>query len=128
VLGRLFQATFSTARPCCTDTAIGEGQSPWPSRSSLAKRIFADLHRSQALLIGAGETISLVARHLHDQGIKRIVVTSHCPGRADGWLSSSAPMQLLLSDIPDELARRHRHQLHRFSQLPILSRVRWKVR
>ena len=75
LLGRLFQATFSTAKTVRTDTAIGENPvSVAFAAVSLAKQIFADLHRSQALLIGAGETISLVARHLHEQGVKKIVV------------------------------------------------------
>lgn len=69
LLGRLFQATFSTAKTVRTDTAIGENPvSVAFAAVSLAKQIFADLHRSQALLIGAGETITLVARHLYEQG------------------------------------------------------------
>lgn len=69
LLGRLFQATFSTAKTVRTDTAIGENPvSVAFAAVSLARQIFSDLHRSQALLIGAGETITLVARHLHEQG------------------------------------------------------------
>ncbi len=36
---------------------------------SLARQIFTDLSKSTALLIGAGETIELAARHLFDNGI-----------------------------------------------------------
>ena len=114
LLGRLFQATFSTAKTVRTDTAIGENPvSVAFAAVSLAKQIFSDLHRSQALLIGAGETITLVARHLFEQGVKRIVVANRTPGarqparRAvrrpcgaafgdpEGWptaISSSAPL------------------------------------
>ena len=75
LLGRLFQATFSTAKTVRTDTAIGENPvSVAFAAVSLARQIFSNLQRSQALLIGAGETITLVARHLHEQGVKKIVV------------------------------------------------------
>src|SRR5690606_16856168 len=48
LLGRLFQATFSTAKTVRTDTAIGENPvSVAFAAVSLAKQIFADLHRSQ---------------------------------------------------------------------------------
>ena len=68
LLGRLFQATFSTAKTVRTDTAIGENPvSVAFAAVSLAKQIFTDLSQSQALLVGAGETITLVARHLHEQ-------------------------------------------------------------
>ena len=105
LLGRLFQATFSTAKTVRTDTAIGENPvSVAFAAVSLAKQIFADLHRSQALLIGAGETISLVARHLYDQGIKRIVVANRTLERASQLAEQFGAHAVLLSDIPDELA------------------------
>src|SRR3989344_5698764 len=104
LLGRLFQATFSTAKTVRTDTAIGENPvSVAFAAVSLAKQIFADLHRSQALLIGAGETISLVARHLHDQGIKRIVVANRTLERASSLAEQFGAHAVLLSEIPDEL-------------------------
>ncbi|MDT6187998.1 glutamyl-tRNA reductase, partial [Streptococcus pneumoniae] len=50
LLGRLFQATFSAAKQVRTDTAIGENPvSVAFAAVSLAKQIFADLGRSQAL-------------------------------------------------------------------------------
>ena len=71
LLGRLFQATFNSAKQVRTDTAIGENPvSVAFAAVSLAKQIFSDLQRSQALLIGAGETITLVARHLHELAVK----------------------------------------------------------
>ena len=83
LLGRLFQATFNSAKQVRTDTAIGENPvSVAFAAVSLAKQIFSDLQRSQALLIGAGETITLVARHLHDLGVKRIVVANRTLERA----------------------------------------------
>ena len=123
LLGRLFQATFSTAKTVRTDTAIGENPvSVAFAAVSLAKQIFADLHRSQALLIGAGETISLVARHLHDQGIKRIVVANRTLERASQLAEQFGAHAVLLSDIPQELAYSDIVISSTASQLPILGK------
>ena len=123
LLGRLFQATFSTAKTVRTDTAIGENPvSVAFAAVSLAKQIFADLHRSQALLIGAGETISLVARHLHDQGIKRIVVANRTLERASQLAEQFGAHAVLLSDIPDVLAHSDIVISSTASQLPILGK------
>jgi glutamyl-tRNA reductase len=123
LLGRLFQATFSTAKTVRTDTAIGENPvSVAFAAVSLAKQIFADLHRSQALLIGAGETISLVARHLHDQGIKRIVVANRTLERASNLAEQFGAHAVLLSEIPDELVKSDIVISSTASQLPILGK------
>lgn len=123
LLGRLFQATFSTAKSVRTDTAIGDNPvSVAFAAVSLAKQIFADLHRSQALLIGAGETISLVARHLHDQGIKRIVVANRTLERASSLAEQFGAHAILLADIPDELINSDIVISSTASQLPILGK------
>jgi glutamyl-tRNA reductase len=123
LLGRLFQATFSTAKSVRTDTAIGENPvSVAFAAVSLAKQIFADLHHSQALLIGAGETISLVARHLHDQGIKRIVVANRTLERASNLAEQFGARAVLLSEIPDELVNSDIVISSTASQLPILGK------
>ena len=123
LLGRLFQATFSTAKSVRTDTAIGENPvSVAFAAVSLAKQIFSDLHRSQALLIGAGETISLVARHLHDQGIKRIVVANRTLERASSLAEQFGAHAVLLSEIPDELVNSDIVISSTASQLPILGK------
>ncbi len=123
LLGRLFQATFSTAKTGRTATAIGENPvSVAFAAVSLAKQIFADLHRSQALLIGAGETISLVARHLHDQGVKRIVVANRTLERASQLAEQFGAHAVLLSDIPQELAHSDIVISSTASQLPILGK------
>ncbi|HSX91125.1 MAG TPA: glutamyl-tRNA reductase [Pseudomonas sp.] len=123
LLGRLFQATFGTAKTVRTDTAIGENPvSVAFAAVSLAKQIFSNLHRSQALLIGAGETISLVARHLHDQGIKRIVVANRTLERASNLAEQFGAHAVLLSEIPDELINSDIVISSTASQLPILGK------
>ena len=123
LLGRLFQATFSTAKTVRTDTAIGENPvSVAFAAVSLAKQIFSDLHRSQALLIGAGETITLVARHLHEQGVKRIVVANRTLERANILAEEFGAHAVLLADMPQELVNSDIVISSTASQLPILGK------
>ncbi len=123
ILGRLFQATFSTAKTVRTDTAIGENPvSVAFAAVSLAKQIFTDLSHSQALLVGAGETITLVARHLFEQGVKKIVVANRTLERATLLANEFGAQAILLSDIPDALVHSDIVISSTASQLPILGK------
>ena len=123
LLGRLFQATFSTAKTVRTDTRIGENPvSVAFAAVSLAKQIFSDLQRSQALLIGAGETIALVARHLHEQGVKRIVVANRTLERASALAGEVGGHAVLLAAIPEELVNSDIVISSTASPLPILGK------
>ncbi len=123
LLGRLFQATFSTAKTVRTDTAIGENPvSVAFAAVSLAKQIFTDLGNSQALLVGAGETITLVARHLHEQGVKNIVVANRTLERATLLADEFSGQAIVLSDIPDALVNSDIVISSTASQLPILGK------
>ncbi|GAB3370351.1 glutamyl-tRNA reductase [Azotobacter armeniacus] len=123
LLGRLFQATFSTAKTVRTDTSIGENPvSVAFAAVSLAKQIFSDLQRSQALLIGAGETITLVARHLHEQGVRRIVVANRTQERGRALAEQVDGQAILLADIGQELANSDIIISSTASQLPILGK------
>ncbi len=123
LLGRLFQATFSTAKTVRTDTAIGENPvSVAFAAVSLARQIFTDLSQSQALLVGAGETMTLVARHLHEQGVKRIVVANRTLERATLLADEFAGQAIVLADIPDALVNSDIVISSTASQLPILGK------
>lgn len=123
LLGRLFQATFSTAKTVRTDTAIGENPvSVAFAAVSLAKQIFSNLGKSQALLIGAGETITLVAKHLHEQGVEKIVVANRTLERAANVAQEFGGQAVLLADIPDILPHSDIVISSTASQLPILGK------
>lgn len=123
LLGRLFQATFSTAKTVRTDTAIGENPvSVAFAAVSLAKQIFTDLGQSRALLVGAGETITLVARHLHEQGVREIIVANRTLERARQLADEFGGQAVLLSDIPDMLVQSDIVISSTASQLPILGK------
>lgn len=124
LLNRLFQHTFSVAKEVRTDTAIGSSPvSVAFAAVSLAKQIFSDLSEHTALLIGAGDTIDLVARHLNDQGIKHLIVANRTVERAmtlaNQFIHSEA---IALADMPSRLAEADMIISSTASQLPILGK------
>ncbi|GMQ89132.1 MAG: glutamyl-tRNA reductase [Gammaproteobacteria bacterium] len=104
-LGRLFQHTFSVAKQIRTDTAIGESPvSVAFAAVSLARQIFSDFRQRTALLIGAGETIELTARHLHDQNLGRLTVANRTPENAHDLAANFGGYGIGLDEIEAHLA------------------------
>ncbi|MBF0264097.1 MAG: glutamyl-tRNA reductase [Gammaproteobacteria bacterium] len=105
LLHKLFQHTFNCAKQVRTDTAIGESAVSVAFASvSLAKQVFSDFNRHTALLIGAGETIELVALHLKEVGIKQIIIANRTIEKAHTIASDVNGYAIGLDEIPDHLA------------------------
>ncbi|MCG8672905.1 MAG: glutamyl-tRNA reductase [Pseudomonadales bacterium] len=122
-LGRLFQQSFSVAKKVRTDTGIGTNPvSVAFAAVSLARHIFSDLKKNTALLIGAGETVELVARHLHDQGVNRIIVANRTLARANSLAEMFNGKAITLQDIPDMLHKADIVISSTASPLPILGK------
>lgn len=123
LLGRLFQHAFTVAKQVRTDTAIGSSPvSVAFAAVSLAKQIFSDLATSSALLIGAGETIELAARHLHDNGIQRLIIANRTVERAHNLATQVNGYAISLTEMPDHLAEADIVISSTASQLPILGK------
>ena len=76
-LNRLFQAAFSVAKRIRSGTQIGANSvSVAAAAVNLARTVFEPLSERTALLVGAGETIQLAARHLAGNGVKRMIVAN----------------------------------------------------
>src|SRR5690606_29577164 len=76
-LDRLFQHAFVTAKRARTETRIGNSPVSLASMAvRLAQDSFARPEDSVVLLVGAGETIELAARHLAAAGVKRMMVAN----------------------------------------------------
>ncbi|MDC9724597.1 MAG: glutamyl-tRNA reductase [Gammaproteobacteria bacterium] len=122
-LGRLFQHSFTVAKQVRTDTAIGSSPvSVAFAAVSLAKQIFSSLSDSTALLIGAGETIELAARHLHDNGVGRIIIANRTIERAHTLAEQVNGFAISLSEMPNHLAEADIVMSSTASQLPILGK------
>lgn len=71
-LERMFQKSFSVAKRVRTETDIGASAvSVAFAACTLARQIFESLSTVTVMLVGAGETIELVARHLREHKVKR---------------------------------------------------------
>jgi len=122
-LGRLFQHSFTVAKQVRTDTAIGSSPvSVAFAAVSLAKQIFSNLADSTALLIGAGETIELAARHLYDNGVGRIIIANRTIERAHALAEQVNGYAISLSEMPNHLAEADIVMSSTASQLPILGK------
>ena len=103
-LSRLFQHTFSVAKKVRTDTEIGSSPvSVAYAAVNLANQFFAGFSKHTALLIGAGMTIELVARHLSSKGIGRMFVANRDFDRAQEIASQFDGFALPLSEIEGTL-------------------------
>ncbi|MCH8530778.1 MAG: glutamyl-tRNA reductase [Saccharospirillum sp.] len=122
-LNHLFQHSFRVAKAVRTQTAIGENAvSVAFAAVTLSTRIFDRLDQCRALLVGAGETIDLVARHLVDRGVKDLVVANRTLTRAQELAANFGARAVLLSDIPDELPGADIVISSTASQLPIIGK------
>ena len=122
-LDMLFRQVFNVAKQVRTETAIGENPvSVAYAAVSLSQHIFSDLSKTNALLIGAGKTIDLVARHLRQQGVENMVLANRTLQRAEELAEQFGASAVLLSDIPDCLPEADIVIASTASQLPILGK------
>lgn len=122
-LGRAFEDAFTIAKEVRTDTAIGENPvSVAYAAVTLTERIFSDLNSLSALLIGAGRTIELVARHLVEKGVTQIVVANRTLDNALEIAERFDAHGTLLSDIPEQLVHADIVVSSTNSQLPLLGK------
>jgi len=106
ILGRLFQHSFNTAKQVRTDTAIGDSPvSVAFAAVTLSRQIFSDLSKQTALLIGAGETIELAARHLNQQGIKNLIVANRTLSKAQALAEQFDGYAISLTDLSHHLSK-----------------------
>ena len=82
-LNRMMQTAFSVAKRVRTQTRIGANAVSVASAAvSLARTVFERFSDHTALLVGAGETIALAARHLHANGLGRMIIANRSLDRA----------------------------------------------
>jgi glutamyl-tRNA reductase len=82
-LNRMMQTAFSVAKRVRTQTHIGANAVSVASAAvGLARKVFERFADHTALLVGAGETIALAARHLHAHGLRRMIVANRSLDRA----------------------------------------------
>jgi len=104
-LERMFQKTFSVAKRVRTETDIGSSAvSVAFAACTLARQIFESLKKVTVLLVGAGETIELVARHLREHQVKRLMITNRTRERAQRLAEEVHAEVIDFGALPDHIA------------------------
>ncbi len=123
LLGKLYQRAFAVSKQVRTDTDIGANPvSVAFTAVSLAKQIFGDLDQSTVMLIGAGETIELTARHLYSQGIQHMIIANRSVERAQKLADEFNGNAIGLQHIGEHLHRCDIVIASTASPLPILGK------
>ncbi|MFT4255814.1 MAG: glutamyl-tRNA reductase [Pseudoxanthomonas sp.] len=104
-LDRLFQQSFAVAKRARTDTRVGANPVSVASAAvRLAQDSFARLSDSTVLLVGAGDTIELAARHLSEGKAKRLLVANRTLAHAQELAERHGGYALPLSALDRHLA------------------------
>ncbi len=104
-LDRLFQHGFAVAKRVRTDTRIGAHPvSVAYAAVRLAQQVFTRLQQASVLLVGAGETIELAARHLVDANARRLLVANRTLAHAQQLAHRFGGVALPLADLDRHLA------------------------
>ena len=103
-LHNLSQTANRIAKLVRTKTGIGENTVSIASTSvTLAKQLFAEISKCNALLIGAGETIELVVQHLRNAGLEKLVISNRTFANAQEIAQKYKAQALDLTAIPEAL-------------------------
>jgi len=122
-LDHLFQHAFSAAKKIRSQTAIGEKTlSIAATAVKLARQIFSDLSKQRALLIGAGDTIELLAQHLHSQGLCDLIIANRSRDKAEALADRFDGQAIGLAELPQHLGRSDMVFSSTSSDRPIVTR------
>lgn len=123
-LDRLFQQSFAVAKRARTDTRVGANPVSVASAAvRLAQNSFARLNESTVLLIGAGETIELAAKHLSDGRVRRLLIANRTLAHAQELATRHGGYALPLTELDRHLAEADIVFSATASREPILTRT-----
>ncbi|MHB1686358.1 MAG: glutamyl-tRNA reductase [Ignavibacteriaceae bacterium] len=84
LMKRIFDSAVKAGRRAITETSISEGAVTVSYAAvQLIEKIFSNLSRKSALVIGAGETGEIAAKHLRERGIGNLTITNRTYDRAE---------------------------------------------
>lgn len=84
LMKRIFDAATRTGKRAISETEISEGAVTISYAAvQLIEKIFSNLSKKTALVIGAGETGEIAAKHLRDRGIGKLTITNRTIARAE---------------------------------------------
>lgn len=105
ILNKVFRKAISVAKRVRTETKIAENAvSVSFAAVELAKKVFGRLEGKEALLVGAGEMAELAVRHLLDNGVRKVMITTRNFDNAIELAKRFDGIPLRLEEFPRYLA------------------------
>ena len=84
LMRRVFDSAISVGKRAISETTISEGAVTVSYAAvQLIEKIFSNLSKKSALIIGTGETGEIAAKHLRDRGIGRLALTNRTFEKAE---------------------------------------------
>lgn len=122
-LERLFQKSFTVAKRVRTETDIGASAvSVAFAACTLARQIFESLADVTVLLVGAGETIELVARYLREHKVQKMVIANRTRERAQALATEVGAEVITLAELDEHLVQADIVISSTASTLPIIGK------
>lgn len=122
-LERLFQKSFSVAKRVRTETEIGShAVSVAFAACTMARQIFESLAEVTVMLVGAGKTIELVARHLREHKVKRLLIANRTRNRAQRLAEEVGADVISLTEMDSQLGEADIIITSTASTLPIIGK------
>jgi len=105
-LRHVFQYVFSASKRIRTRSGIGQNPvSIAFAAAQLVGQLFTDYQNLTVFLIGSGETSSLVAKYLHQQGVQQFMVANRTDDKAQQLAAKYAGKTVSIVDIPHYLSQ-----------------------
>ena len=84
IMHRIFDSAIRTGKRAISETSISEGAVTVSYAAvQLTEKIFSNLSKKSALVIGTGETGEIAAKHLSEKGIGSLAVTNRTQEKAE---------------------------------------------
>src|ERR687888_45151 len=105
ILAQLFERALSVAKTIRTETGISDhAVSVSYAAVELAKKIFESLQQRTVMILGAGDTAELAARHLLSQGVTRVFIANRTAERAAFLAQALQAKAISWTVFPEHLA------------------------
>ncbi len=122
-LHRVFNHVFSASKRVRNDTAIGANPVSVASAAvRLSRRVFSSLEDSHVLLIGAGQTIAIAARHLQKERVATMHIANRTVERGEALAQELGAEAIALAGVPSVLQHADIVITSTASQLPVIGK------
>jgi len=105
IFSQLFERALSVAKAVRSETGISDhAVSVGYAAVELAKKIFESLQQRTVMVLGAGDTAELAARHLINHGVTRVFIANRTAERAERLAQELQAKAIPWAAFPEHLA------------------------